>query len=81
MRRCQGQIHRDLRTRVPGIVPSLIDLPTGCRFAARCTARVENDLAICLEKEPTLEEVAPNHKVRCWLYDDATKGIAEASDG
>jgi oligopeptide/dipeptide ABC transporter ATP-binding protein len=75
-----GDIRDELET-IPGIVPSLIDLPTGCRFAARCTARVENDLAICLEKEPTLEEIAPNHKVRCWLYNDTTKGIAEASDG
>ena len=75
-----GDIRDELET-IPGIVPSLIDLPTGCRFAARCTARVENDLAICLEKEPTLEEIAPNHRVRCWLYDDATNGIAEASDG
>ena len=52
---------------IPGVVPSLIDLPRGCRFAARCVARVENDLGICLEKEPELLPVAPHHDVRCWL--------------
>lgn len=52
---------------IPGVVPSLIDLPRGCRFAARCVARVENDLDICLEKEPELLPVGPHHDVRCWL--------------
>ena len=62
-----GQLTNELET-IPGVVPNLIDLPKGCRFAARCTARVENDLAICEEREPTLDEVAEGHKVRCWLY-------------
>jgi oligopeptide/dipeptide ABC transporter ATP-binding protein len=53
---------------IPGIVPSLIDLPPGCRFAARCVARVENDLAICNEQRPELLEVSKDHTVRCWLY-------------
>lgn len=53
---------------IPGVVPSLIDLPPGCRFAARCRARVENNLDICLHEEPQLDEVAPGHEVRCWLY-------------
>ncbi len=55
---------------IPGVVPSLIDLPAGCRFAARCTARVENDLEICLEVEPELVEVRPGHHVRCYLHHD-----------
>ena len=53
---------------IPGVVPSLIDLPPGCRFAARCRARVENELEICVREEPRLEEVTPGHEVRCWLY-------------
>ena len=66
-----GTLNDSLET-IPGVVPSLIDLPEGCRFAARCTARVENDLAICLEKEPALEEVSGGHAVRCWLYAEDT---------
>ncbi len=60
---------------IPGVVPSLIDLPKGCRFAARCVARVENDLTICTEQRPDLIEVEPHHSVRCWLH------TPEASDG
>ncbi len=53
---------------IPGIVPSMIDLPKGCRFAPRCGPRVENALQICTEIEPDLREVEEGHKVRCWLY-------------
>lgn len=53
---------------IQGNVPNLIDLPPGCRFASRCQARIENDLSICLELEPELEDVASLHSVRCWLY-------------
>jgi oligopeptide/dipeptide ABC transporter ATP-binding protein len=55
---------------IPGSVPNLINLPVGCRFAARCRARVEYQLKICTEVEPGLEEVEPGHSVRCWLYSD-----------
>jgi oligopeptide/dipeptide ABC transporter ATP-binding protein len=53
---------------IPGNVPNLVNLPPGCRFAPRCRARVENHLDICLQEEPKLLPVAPNHTVRCWLY-------------
>ncbi len=56
---------------IPGSVPNLVNLPQGCRFAPRCRARVENQLAICTQHEPDLIEVDPGHKVRCWLYQDA----------
>ena len=62
-----GQISDELET-IPGVVPSLIDLPDGCRFAARCKARVEADLDICLQQHPVLEEVNAGHQVRCWLH-------------
>jgi len=58
----------DTLETIPGVVPSLIDLPNGCRFAARCAARIENDLEICNEERPDLIEVSPGHSVRCWLY-------------
>jgi oligopeptide/dipeptide ABC transporter ATP-binding protein len=57
----------DTLATIPGVVPSLIDLPKGCRFAARCAARVDNKLTICEEEEPELVEIEHGHKVRCWL--------------
>ncbi len=64
-----GEADRELIT-IPGSVPNLINLPPGCKFAPRCTARVENNLEICTEEEPDLIEVTPNHWVRCWLYEE-----------
>ncbi len=55
---------------IPGSVPNLINLPPGCKFAPRCRARMEHNLQICTEKEPSLIEVEPGHKVRCWLYEE-----------
>ena len=60
----------DMLDTIPGIVPSLIDLPPGCRFASRCSARLENNLEICTQREPQLREITPNHEVRCWLYEE-----------
>jgi oligopeptide/dipeptide ABC transporter ATP-binding protein len=56
---------------IPGSVPNLINLPPGCRFAPRCSARVEHGLTICTEKDPDLYEVYTGHTVRCWLYQDS----------
>ena len=63
-----GQAEKELVT-IPGSVPNLINLPSGCKFAPRCQARIEHNLTRCTEDEPDLIEMAPNHWVRCWLYD------------
>lgn len=47
---------------ITGRPPSLIDLPTGCRFADRCPARFEK----CVEDPPVVEK--DGRKVKCWLY-------------
>src|SRR5512139_2318051 len=56
---------------IPGSVPNLVNLPSGCRFAPRCAARVKHALKICTETEPQLAEAKPSHSVRCWLYQNA----------
>ena len=38
-----GQVKDELAV-IPGNVPNLIDLPTGCRFAPRCLTRIEQDV-------------------------------------
>ncbi|MDZ7357889.1 MAG: ABC transporter ATP-binding protein [candidate division KSB1 bacterium] len=48
---------------IPGIVPSLYDLPKGCKFSPRCQYVME----ICHQSEPDLKEVNPGHFSRCWL--------------
>lgn len=47
-----------------GEVPSLIDPPPGCPFAARCPAVME----VCRQVMPGREQIASNHWVRCHLY-------------
>jgi len=57
-----------LRTRKEtggrGEVPSLIDPPPGCPFAARCT-RVRD---VCRQQMPGTTTVMPGHWVRCHLF-------------
>lgn len=64
-----GSIVDTLET-IPGVVPSLIDLPAGCRFASRCVSRVQYGLETCTQENPEIREVAPNHHVRCFLYEE-----------
>jgi peptide/nickel transport system ATP-binding protein len=48
---------------IPGLVPSLLDLPPGCKFSNRCKYVFEK-----CGQEPPLEEVSTGHFVRCWLH-------------
>jgi peptide/nickel transport system ATP-binding protein len=48
---------------IPGTVPSLLNPPKGCRFAARCRYVTE----ACIAAEPPLVEKAPGHKAACIL--------------
>ena len=48
---------------IPGNVPSILDLPAGCKFETRCPERFEK----CVRIEPELIETAPGHWVRCHL--------------
>jgi peptide/nickel transport system ATP-binding protein len=49
---------------IPGVVPAPDALPPGCAFSDRCPER----FAPCQKAEPALVEVAPGHKVRCFLH-------------
>jgi len=48
---------------IPGSVPSILDLPAGCKFETRCSERIEK----CALIEPQLIENPPGHWVRCHL--------------
>ena len=66
---------------IPGSVPNLVNLPPGCRFAPRCMGRLDHNLSICTEKSPNLTEVAKDHRVRCWLYEDSEQHTAPLKNG
>jgi len=49
---------------IPGQPPSLINPPTGCRFAARCPQRFDR----CDRDPPTFEVGDHQELVKCWLH-------------
>jgi peptide/nickel transport system ATP-binding protein len=55
--------HRARLAQIPGTVPSLLNPPVGCRFAARCPFATD----ACRVAEPELRKVGPDHKVACIL--------------
>ncbi len=49
---------------IPGIIPHILELPKGCKFATRC----EKVFDKCWETEPELIEKEDKHFVRCHLF-------------
>ncbi len=49
---------------IEGLVPNLLDIPTGCPFHPRCEHRFEP----CPKALPPFLQVEPGHLVRCYLY-------------
>lgn len=60
----KNSIHKQKLNTIPGIVPSMYDLPTGCKFYPRCDKVVD----LCQHSEPELIEVKKGHYSRCWLH-------------
>jgi oligopeptide/dipeptide ABC transporter ATP-binding protein len=75
-----GDVREQLAV-IPGSVPNLIDLPKGCRFAPRCTARIIEENAMALDVHPGIHSIAPGHEVRCWLYHDINGKPMPRPDG
>jgi oligopeptide/dipeptide ABC transporter ATP-binding protein len=61
-RRDQGELYE-----ISGVVPSLLNLPSGCPFNPRCPLVGD----ICRRREPELREAAPGHWVTCWMVENA----------
>jgi len=49
---------------IKGIVPSLYEIPSGCRFRNRCP----HAMAICTSEPPPLIELGENNFASCYLY-------------
>jgi oligopeptide/dipeptide ABC transporter ATP-binding protein len=56
-----GKVKKSRLEPIPGIVPSLLDLPPGCRFQERC----KYVTAECKGVEPELRQIGPERQVRC----------------
>jgi peptide/nickel transport system ATP-binding protein len=64
----------DRLTPIAGTPPSLINLPKGCPFAARCPHVFDK----CREEAPPLTDVArdPRHQSACWLPHEQNQELA-----
>ena len=58
---------RGVLTEIPGVVPALSDLGAGCAFAPRCTHATD----LCRRRAPPPFAVGENHRVACWLHEEA----------
>jgi oligopeptide/dipeptide ABC transporter ATP-binding protein len=54
---------------IEGLVPNVYEMPAGCSFAPRC----KHAMDACRERQPALTYDG-GHKVRCFLYGDASEG-------
>ena len=62
---------------IPGIVPSILNFPKGCKFWTRCAEKIDR----CEQEEPELVEVRPGRFCRCHLVEPAgvaTQGAEES---
>ena len=51
---------------IPGMVPSLNDLPQGCSFHPRCAGA----RSVCSANEPEIVEISPGRRIACWAVAD-----------
>ena len=61
----KAQTGRRLR-EIPGIVPSPLEAPQGCRFHPRCLKVMDT----CRHKEPPTMFFGDHRRVSCWLHAD-----------
>src|SRR5581483_5923880 len=59
---------REPLTEIPGVVPSIWQLQTGCPFMQRCPSAMPH----CASDMPPAFPIAAGHWAACWLH-DATK--------
>jgi peptide/nickel transport system ATP-binding protein len=55
---------RERLAEIPGVVPSIWELQTGCPFARRCASAMDR----CTAEMPPSYEVSPGHRAACWLH-------------
>ncbi len=66
-----------VRVLAKGEIPTNISPPSGCRFHPRCPFAQ----AVCAEKEPPLEEVAPGRFAACHFSKEVHEAFSKGLDG
>ena len=61
---------------IPGRVPSLDLLPSGCRFEKRCTEKNVHITSDCQKRIPPIFNLNNNHGSRCWLKREHNEKIS-----
>jgi peptide/nickel transport system ATP-binding protein/oligopeptide transport system ATP-binding protein len=72
-----SQENQERLEAIPGVVPSLLALPEGCKFQDRCVRAFEK----CFQEEPPLLLPKEGHPVRCWLYEKEAGGNGREAIG
>lgn len=68
-------ISRDtLMPAIRGSVPSLLEMPSGCRFHPRCPRALDH----CSVHEPPLFALPSRRESRCWLHERPESGLLAA---
>lgn len=60
---------------IKGMVPSLNEIPKGCRFAPRCPFAD----AKCMNEKPELETLDHNKKIKCWHHQTIKGAVSNAT--
>ena len=61
---------------IPGRVPSLDLLPSGCRFEKRCAEKNVHIISDCEKRIPPIFNLNNNHGSRCWLKREHNEKIS-----
>ncbi len=64
----EGTIQHNLHS-IKGVVPSLKEMPKGCKFHPRCDYCMKQ----CKEEQPRWVNLTKQHGVRCFLYEEGMK--------
>nr|WP_234996112.1 ABC transporter ATP-binding protein [Pseudobacteriovorax antillogorgiicola] len=67
------QVRKTQLKTIEGMVPSLQNMPQGCRFENRCPFAIPR----CKEESPVFEQVSGDHQVRCFRWQEIEEGKSE----